>query len=57
MYLRMAHKMFSQANTSQTLPLRVKQLAHTICRLEQSVAIYIETLHHDAVRLFYNYSL
>ena len=57
MYPKMAHKMFSQANTSPILPVRVKQLAHTICRLEQSVAIYIETLHHDAVGLSYNFSL
>lgn len=55
----MAYKMFYQANTSQSLPLQVKQLARGTCRLEQSVAIYIETLHHSAVglKLFYNYSL
>ncbi len=50
--------MFCQANNSHILPLQVKQLAHSICRLAQSVAIHIETLHHDAVglELFYNYS-
>lgn len=55
-YLRTPCEMLEQANNSQILPLQVKQLAHSICRLEQSVAIYSETLHHhDAVRLFYNY--